>query len=157
MTLLMIKKQQLLHAFQQNYKITARYAKAFTNLDFFQWKPIWLLFYNNLCKFILRQKKEEKKHFTTFSIWPNFPRMIPPGSQFCHFSRENWKIRNEERKVRKILIYLGSKVHGCSICWNDHGTCIICLVMFFTARIELQMSGLRRTFLEGRIERRWSE
>ena len=153
MTLLMIKKQQLLHAFQQNYKITARYAKAFTNLDFFQWKPIWLLFYNNLCKFILRQKKEEKKHFTTFSIWPNFPRMIPPGSQFCHFSRENWKRRNEERKVR-ILIYLGSKVHGCSICWNDHGACI-CLVMFFT--IELQMSGLRRTFLEGRIERRWSE
>ena len=33
MTLLMIKKK-LLHAFQQNYKITARYAKAFTNLDF---------------------------------------------------------------------------------------------------------------------------
>ena len=34
MTLLMIKKQQLLHAFQQNYKVTAHYAKAFTNLDF---------------------------------------------------------------------------------------------------------------------------
>ena len=60
MTLLMIKKQQLLHAFQQNYKITARYAKAFTNLDFFNESQFGYYFIA-ICVNLLCDKRGKEK------------------------------------------------------------------------------------------------
>ena len=59
MTLLMIKKK-LLHAFQQNYKITARYAKAFTNLDFFN-ESQFDYYFIAICVNLVCDKKGRKK------------------------------------------------------------------------------------------------